>query len=195
MAVCGTQAGEAADMQRRRWRALHYSRCRRRRALYESRLAGGGAHQALPPLHFTAVCHRRRLTAVRRDFVLRCASSAPEGARRGAREHAVLMRGWSCGVAHQRRVSLAAIPLVQHLRQQLHAVHVAALGSLQRFAEPVGNGAAGQFGARLPAEAAATSCASWRAHQRCTALLTTADRRPECCGGGAWREQLSDRHS
>jgi hypothetical protein len=26
-------------------------------------------------------------------------------------------------------------------------------------------------------------------------LLTTADRRPECCGGGAWREQHSDRHS
>ena len=165
------------------------------RSVCEQAGGRGGARQASPVFCFTAVCHRRRLTAARRGFVPRCASSAPEGARRDARERAAPPRG---SVARPLRTSVVS------LWQPYPSFSICDSSSMLFTSPPLAacsvsqnlwGTAAGQFGARLPAEPAGSSCASWRAHQRCTALPTTADRRPECCGGGAWREQHSDRHS
>ena len=154
-----------------------------------------GARRAPPPLRFTAVCHRRRLTAARRGFVPRCASSAPEGARRDARERAVLSRSSprsACAPAsclsgsHTPRSAFAtAAPCCSRRHPWQPAAFRRTCWERRR----------GSIWRAPAAEPAASSCGSWRAHQRCTALPTTADRRPECCGGGAWREQHSDRHS
>jgi hypothetical protein len=139
-----------------------------------------------------AACRTHRRVAARRGSAPRCARSAPASMQRDAREHAGTAPGAS--LKQRKRTS------VESLWHPYPSFSICDNSSMLFTSPPLAACMVSQNLGRGSARRASISelqrlCSApsgcrrqlrlRRAHQRCTALPTTADSRPECCAGGA----------